>query len=116
MSEGPLYCHQHSRLYAPKPTCFPARPINSLDPPPHSGRSAGLTCWSEYHSSGPCLETVWADTDNPFYEIEFYEREIGNLLPNNQRQRRTCYALCHILYPVAAALEMNSPPGPWSRC
>jgi hypothetical protein len=30
--------------------------------------------------------------------------EIGNLLPNNQRQRRTCYALCHILYPVSAAL------------
>jgi len=31
-------------------------------------------------------------------------REIGNLLPNNRRQRRTCYALCHILYPVSAAL------------
>jgi hypothetical protein len=30
-------------------------------------------------------------------------REIGNLLPNNRRQRRTCYALCHILYPVSAA-------------
>ena len=30
-------------------------------------------------------------------------REIGNLLPNNQRQRRTCYALCHIIYPVSAA-------------
>jgi len=29
--------------------------------------------------------------------------EIGNLLPNNRRQRRTCYALCHILYPVSAA-------------
>ena len=29
-------------------------------------------------------------------------RDIGNLLPNNQRQRRTCYALCHILYPVSA--------------
>ena len=31
-------------------------------------------------------------------------REIGNLVPNNQRQRRTCYALCHVLYPVSAAL------------
>ena len=31
------------------------------------------------------------------------EGEIGNLLPNNRRQRRTCYALCHILYPVSAA-------------
>ena len=30
-------------------------------------------------------------------------REIGNLLPNNRRQRRTCYALCHILDPVSAA-------------
>ena len=30
-------------------------------------------------------------------------REIGNLLPNNRRQRRTCYALFHILYPVSAA-------------
>ena len=26
-----------------------------------------------------------------------------NLLPNNQRQRRTSYALCHILHPVPAA-------------
>ena len=30
-------------------------------------------------------------------------REIGNLLPNIQRQRCTCYALCLILYPVSAA-------------
>ena len=30
-------------------------------------------------------------------------REIGNLLPNNQRQRRTFYTLCHILYPMSAA-------------
>ena len=29
--------------------------------------------------------------------------EIGDLLPNNQRKRRTCYALCHTLYPVSAA-------------
>ena len=35
---------------------------------------------------------------------ELSQREIGNLLPNNQRQRRTCYALCHILYPMSAAL------------
>ena len=25
-------------------------------------------------------------------------------MPNKQRQRRTCYAMCHILYPVSAAL------------
>ena len=29
--------------------------------------------------------------------------KIGDLLPNNQRQRRTSYALCHIMYPVSAA-------------
>ena len=34
---------------------------------------------------------------------QLYNREIGNLLPNNRRQRRTCYALCHLLYPVSAA-------------
>jgi len=27
----------------------------------------------------------------------------GEHLANNRRQRRTCYALCHILYPVSAA-------------
>ena len=37
-----------------------------------------------------------------------HAREIGNLLPNNQRQRRTRYALCHILYPVSAALASFS--------
>jgi hypothetical protein len=31
------------------------------------------------------------------------QREIDNFLPNNQRQRRTCYASCHLLYPVSAA-------------
>ena len=30
-------------------------------------------------------------------------RENDNSLPNDERQRRTCYALCHILYPVSAA-------------
>ena len=37
---------------------------------------------------------------------------IDNFLPNNQRQRRTCCALCHILFPVSAAhmstFEMDS--------
>ena len=28
---------------------------------------------------------------------------MGNSLPNNQRQRRRCYALFHILFPVSAA-------------
>ena len=31
-------------------------------------------------------------------------REISSLLPNNQHQRRTCYALCNILYPVPARI------------
>jgi hypothetical protein len=34
-------------------------------------------------------------------------REIGNLLPNNRRQRRTCYALCHIR--VRQALDRTCP-------
>jgi len=48
-------------------------------------------------------------------------REIGNLLPNNQRQRRTCYALCHILYPVSAAhtsifrMDSNSTSYGWEE-
>ena len=37
------------------------------------------------------------------YPCRTLRREIGNLLPNNRRHRRTCYALCHILYPVSAA-------------
>jgi len=36
--------------------------------------------------------------------------EIGNLLPNNQRQRRTCYALCHILYHVSALARYSTTP------
>ena len=31
------------------------------------------------------------------------KREMGNVLSDNLRQRRTCYAVCHILYPVSAA-------------
>jgi hypothetical protein len=30
-------------------------------------------------------------------------RAIDHSLPSNQRQCRTCYALCHLLYPVSAA-------------
>ena len=36
------------------------------------------------------------------YEV-LPQGEIGVSFPNNRRQRRTCYALCHILYPVSAA-------------
>ena len=49
------------------------------------------------------------------------EREIGNLLPNNRRQRRTCYALCNILYPVSAAhtsifrMDSNSTSYRWGK-
>ena len=46
-------------------------------------------------NGGPC----WYASD---------PREIGNLLPNHRRQRRTCYALCHILYPVSAAHTSTS--------
>jgi len=32
-----------------------------------------------------------------------WENEIASLLPDNQRQRHTCYALCHIWYSVPSA-------------
>ena len=48
---------------------------------------------------GMFLEYVQADVS----AVQVAQREIDNLLPNNRRQRRTCYALCHILYPVSAA-------------
>jgi len=35
--------------------------------------------------------------------LQGYLREIGKVLPNNRRQRGTCYAMCQILYPVSAA-------------
>ena len=46
--------------------------------------------------------------------------EIGNSLPNSQRQRRICYALCYILYPVSAAhtsifrMDSNPTSYPWT--
>jgi hypothetical protein len=47
-------------------------------------------------------------------------REIAILLPNIQRQRHTCYALCNILYLVSAShmsiFRMNSTSTSfWSR-
>ena len=41
--------------------------------------------------------------DLTIHDVQPLYREIGNSLPNNQRQRRTCYALCLMLYPVSAA-------------
>ena len=57
-----------------------------------SGKEPGLTVgkwWELEEPKGP--------------KIACCRREVGNLLPNSQRHRRTCYALCHILYPVSAA-------------
>ena len=46
--------------------------------------------------------------------------EIGIFVPNTQRQRRACYALCHILYPVSAArmsiFRMNSNSTSYVQC
>ena len=54
-----------------------------------------------------CLQRVYPQTPHHTWFgnnlISLTTREIGNLLPNNRRQRRTCYALCHLLYPVSAA-------------
>jgi hypothetical protein len=49
------------------------------------------------------LNPRFPGTPRRAWHLYLTEREIGNLLPNNRRQRRTCYALCHILYPVSAA-------------
>ena len=53
--------------------------------------------WSRHQTSVFPTELPW-DPHN-----RRRNREIENLLQNSQRQRRTCYALCHILYPVSAA-------------
>ena len=55
---------------------------------------------------GPSIFLLWGPrrglflvNEVPVYPCRFRaKREVGNLLPNNRRQRRTCYALCHILY------------------
>jgi hypothetical protein len=38
----------------------------------------------------------------------FKGRKIGNFLPNNQRQRHTCYALCHYCTPCRPLLQAFS--------
>ena len=54
----------------------------------------------------PGFSFCFISSSSATYILSLYAgaREIGNLLPNIQRQRCTCYALCHILYPVSAAL------------
>ena len=52
--------------------------------------------------TNPITSTMLATQSN-LMKLRQVVTEIGNLLPNSQRQHRTCYALCHILYPVSAA-------------
>ena len=59
-------------------------------------------CWELGKPTGP--EGLQLRVPSP------EQNEIGNLLPRNQRQRRTCYALCHILYTVSAAHTSISSP------
>ena len=63
--------------------------IEQADLPPLGGMVVMSTAAANFNISRP--------------ESQVRKREIGNLLPNNRRQRRTCYALCHLLYPVSAA-------------
>jgi len=51
-------------------------------------------------------------TQNHLFSVRS-SQEIGNVLPNNPRLRRTCYALCPTLEPVSAALTI--PPSVSSR-
>ena len=81
----------------PRTTVLEERP--SLAPTPtarHVHVCTGLPL------SNPQAVPVSLERDGPL-ERPYPLGENGNLLPNNQRQRRTCYALCHILYPVSAA-------------
>ena len=61
-------------------------PLRASAPPPAAAPAAPVRPRTRFATSHPAPE-----------------REIGNLLRNNRRQRRTCYALCHILYSVSAA-------------
>ena len=64
----------------------------------HSGRCP-LTSLNEYGESGPCLGTVWADTENPVYQIEINESTANRftseatLLPLSARFPRCFSAL-----------------------
>ena len=49
-------------------------------------------------------EVLFLMSEVPLYAFTWALRENGNSLPNNQRQRRTCSALCQRMYPVSAAL------------
>ena len=55
---------------------------------------------SPYAKSVPACAHRRVALQNPIQPSHFTFRayEIGNLLPDNQRQRRTRHALCHILY------------------
>ena len=61
--------------------------------------SLGFNAWVSGSGVHPGTNVTLAD---PSAHAE-HPREISNVLPDNRRQRRTCYALCHILYPVSAA-------------
>jgi len=57
--------------------------------------------WSFYRTiSGVRLWWELEEPKGPKCACGARARESGDLLPTSQRQRRTCYALCHILYPV----------------
>ena len=71
-------------------------------------RSAACGAWPLHLSAGAHPDVQSKDNQRAWlkysaWPLRLSAREIGNLLPNNRRQRRTCYALCHILYPVSAA-------------
>ena len=61
-----------------------------------------LTGWNQGSSCVTAIAIWWCATSP---QLKHSEGGIGNLLPNNQHQRRTCNALCHILYSVGRSFE-----------
>ena len=60
--------------------------------------------WFRFHWSARGVSGIFS-TLNPKPKASPIgdDREIGTVLPTKRRQHRTCYALCHKLYPVSAA-------------
>jgi hypothetical protein len=80
----------------------------------------GVGCWGS-NLKGLAEQLGGGQRPREGPEVERHlRREMGNLLPNNRRQRRTCYALCHLLYPVSAAqtsiFRMDSNSTSYATC
>ena len=56
------------------------RQVNGLIGTQRGGcKMDSLMSLNEYGESGPCLGTVWADTDNPVYRIEMNDSAVAGV-------------------------------------